>query len=185
MNQELIKQLSDTKAELAKVSEEFAVKTKQFAELEAKVKALETSLAESEKLAKEANEKATAFAKEKRSIEIAGKVEGLINSGKLSPAQKPMAIALLETGLVPKEVKFSVGDKEYKSADELLFALIESGAGVKLNTTEQTEAGRAKRDDQGSEVGIEIDVKVREYMEKHKVSYKEAYTVISREAKAK
>lgn len=191
-------ELAGTKAELATATERFTkaeaklkeVEGKEVKELSDKFSAAEKRVAELEgslKSERERGDRAEAdlakFRAEKRHLEIVGKVEEFVRSKKLAPAQKDFAIALLEKGMAGGELEFSLGDKKFKSSDELLFAMIESGVGVTLNESAETGAGSAKRDDEKDGVlGVELDKKVKQYAKDNKVSYKEALIQVKRGA---
>lgn len=190
--------------EMKKMASEVAEATKKLAEQEDLLREADKALAEakkaleiehkrSEELAKclesekfkaeKAESEMAKFNEEKRINEIKTEVESLISDGKLAPAQKEFAINLLTRGL-DGAVKFNIEDKEL-TAKEMLFSLIGSGKGVTLSTGPSTGAGRANREDvKDGVVGIELDKKAKEYSEKHKVSYREAYIAVSREAQA-
>ena len=183
---EMEKQVIELQAKLAESEKKSSELSVELKTMQDKNKELEVKLSGSQKEAESAKQEVAKHAKEKRSVEIKSKVDELIRSKKLSPAQKDFAVKLLEDGMARTELQFKAGDKEIKSADELLFALIEAGSGVNLNTELKADAGEAKREPQDGVVGIETDKKVQEYMEKNKgVSYREAYLVVSRDEKSK
>ena len=163
-------------AQAVEVQKNFTAKA---AELEASIKA-QTERAE------KAEAGLKKYSEEKRDLEISGKVDELIRTGKLAPAQKEFAVTLLKSGLAAGELKFAHGDKEYKSPEEILFALIDSGAGVTLPTETKTGAGEANRESKDGVTGEDLDRKIREYMEKNKgVSYREAFVKVSGDQKSK
>ena len=154
-----------------------------FTVSEAKTKELEGQVAAQKSRADKADGEANEFKAKARSQEIASKVDEYIRKGKLAPAQKDVAVAILDRGLSSGELEFTVGDKKLKSAEELLFALIESAPGVTMNDGGQTRVGEAKRDE--AVYGEDFAKKVDEYAKEHKVSYKDAYTTLKREATEK
>lgn len=179
--------------QITELSAKLADREKQFAELTAvkesgvthikeltdKVTELSGVIEAKTKEVEELSSKCRKFELEKKTIEVATKVDELIRSAKLAPAQKEFATALL--GSMPEEKKFSIGDKEYKSAEDLLFAMLNAGEGVKLNTDENTQAGQANRNS-GTEIGLDLDRRAKEYAEKNKTSYREALLIVSKEA---
>jgi hypothetical protein len=177
---EVNKKFAEASAKVEEMAKQDAEAKKNFEAATAKVAELETSIKSEKERADKAEAKVKEYSEAKRDLEITTKVEDLVRKGKLSPAQKDFAIAFVKNGLATGELKFAHGDKEYKSPEELLFAMIEAGAGVTLPTEQKTEAGAAHRDAKDGVVGLETDRKVREYMEKHKVDYKAAYVEISK-----
>lgn len=148
---------------------------KKFSEVEAKVKTLETERDEQKVRADKAELEVKKHSDEKRALEIKTTVDELVRIGKLSPAQKDFAVAILDKGLSSGELQFKAGEKEYKTPQELLLGLIEAGAGVSLSTDLKSHAGKAERDSSD-----EMDKEIKEYMEKNKVSYKQAYIEVSK-----
>lgn len=175
------KDLAEAQAKLAAKDKEIAEAVAKFAAVGAKAKELEASVAAQKERADKAESEANEFKAKARSQQIEAKVDEYIRKGKLAPAQKATAVALLDRGLATGELKFTAGEKELKSAEELLFALIESGSGVAMNDGGQTKAGEAKRGDVAV-IGEEFAKKVDEYAKEHKTSYKEAYVILKREA---
>ena len=88
------------------------------------------------------------------------------------PAQKDLLFSLLDNS--QGERSFKIGEKEYKSVEELVLAFVESGNASGLNTDTNTQTGI----DQG-----DLASRAKNYQEKNKVSYKEALIAVSREAK--
>lgn len=179
------KKFAEAEGKVAELGKQAAEVQKNFEAATAKVAELEASV----KSEKERGDKACAeikkYADEKRELEVNTKVEELVRKGKLSPAQKEFAVAFLKNGLAASELKFAHEGKEYKTAEELLFAMIEAGAGVTLPTKQETEAGEAVRGSKDGVVNEDLDRKAKEYAEKNKVSYREAFVEISRAEKAK
>lgn len=172
--------------DLAEAQAQVKEATDKFAASEAKVKELEAGLASEKSRADKSEAEVSKFKAEARRLEITSKVEGFIREKKLSPAQKDLAITLLEGGMAQGELKFSVAGKEYKTPEELLFALIGASAPVSLNDEEQTGAGKANRTSaKDGVVGEEFDRKVQEYAKEHKVPYRDAYVTLKREEAAK
>lgn len=151
---------------------------KSIKELSKKNKALEADVKSEKDRADAAEAKVTEYAAKARKAKVEKKVGDLISSGKLAPAQKDFAIALLESATGEK--KFKIGDKEFGSEEDLITALIESGPGLKFNTSQKTGAGKASReeDPEGGIEDKELDAKIQEYMKEHKVSYREAYVAL-------
>lgn len=100
--------------------------------------------------------------------EVSGRINELVNKGKLAPAQKELAF-----GLLMGSTKIKIGDKDL-SHDEALFSLIENGSSVGLNTSIETSAGEANRnnnDENGREM---LHNSALKYARENKVSYREA-----------
>lgn len=164
--------------EIARLESEKSESVKKLAESEAKVKALEADK-------KAAEEKASALGKEhdalkaenaklyseKRTAEVAATLDKLVREKKIVPAQKDALGAILMSG--HEERKFSVGGKEYKNANELVLAFVESGTAI--NTDLGTDTGEPKTND--------LALKATKYAADNKVSYKEALIAVSEAAK--
>lgn len=189
--EELRTQVADLKAKLEASEAKFSkfesdAQEREAAEAEAKskfeadIKAFGDEAKAQKERADKAESECAKFAAEKRATAIAGKVDELIRQKKLAPAQKELAVAAFEKA-ISGELTFSHGGTEYKSADELLFALFQAGQGVTLGEETETDAGKAKRDDLKDGVsGAELHEKAVKYQADHKVSYKEALVVVSR-----
>lgn len=156
--------------------------TARFSASEARVKELEGQVASEKARADKAEGEVREYKAKARSQQIEAKVDEYIRKGKLAPAQKAAAVALLEGGLSAGELEFASGDKTLKSAEDILFALIELNPGVTLSEGGQTGAGTAKRGARDGEVGMELDDKAKKYAADNKVSYKEALLAVSRGA---
>ena len=109
-------------------------------------------------------------AQEKRKGDINTKLEKLVADKKIMPAQKEALFTILENAQVPTERKFKIGEKEYSSVEDLVFAFIDSGNPTGLNTENKSEVGK----DQG-----DLAARAKEYAEKNKVSYKAALIAVS------
>lgn len=179
------KKFAEANSKVEELGKQAAESQRNFEAATAKVAELEASVKSEKERADKASSEIKKYSDEKRDLEIANKVEDLVRKGKLSPAQKDFAIAFLRNGLATSEMKFAHEGKEYKTAEELLFAMIEAGAGVTLPTGQQTEAGEANRGAKDGVVGEDLDRKAKEYAEKNKVSYRAAFVEVSKAEKAK
>lgn len=107
--------------------------------------------------------------KDKRFAEATTKVNELIQSKKIVPAQKEALTALLlETDSTRK---FSIGGKEYTGMEAVVLAFVEAGNAAVPPTEEESEVGKQNSQD--------LDGKVKNYQAKHKVSYAEALTAVA------
>lgn len=132
---------------------------------------LTAELEESKKFSQELTEKNEALKKEKRYAEINAKVDQLIKDKKILPAQSETLKTILLNA--EGEKKFKMGDKEM-SSEELILNFVNS-SNVSVNTEGKTETGKTQDLDQ--------DSKVKEFMAKNKVSYKEALVSVASEGK--
>lgn len=175
--------LGNDKKEEGKMEElkaKLAEAEKNYAEVTEKVKVLETELGkvkaaydEQSKRAVDAEGKLTAYMEAETARNIEATVEKLVQEGKLAPAKKEYAVALLK-GLKSvnekSEKKYSLNEKEY-SLDQIALEILEGGK-VELNTEESSEVGERQAAD--------LDGKAKEYMAKHEgVSYKDALRAVA------
>lgn len=172
---ELQEQLAEAQNELA----EAKVKLKELSVKDERIKVLETDLESTKKSLADMTTKSSDFeaqvqenSQKTRELEVNGLLDKAIQEKKLLPAQRAFAFTLLMNAETSK--KFKVGDKE-QTVDELLKAFINANS-VDVNTDEHTEAGRKQNH---SEDNSGLDAQVRQYMEKNKVSYKEALLSVS------
>lgn len=162
--------------DVEKLKQDFSQSQAKIIELSGKIKEGDGKLAQAEAKVKESEEKLLKFARERKEEQAKVKVEELINKGKLAPAQKELAYSL-----ILGDSKFKVGDKEYDPSTAVL-EFIEQSSGVTLPTDGRTGAGEAARGVAGSgEVGVELDLEVKKFAQEHKVGYREAYLVVTRE----
>lgn len=172
MSKELQAQLDEANAKLA-------------TEKAAREKA-DADAAAAKKKAEEAEAKTTSFAEKARADRKAGFVsfaEAQVQTGKLLPKDKDMAVATLEALADAQPVEFSEGDTTRKvSPAQWLQDLIANAApavsfgefAASAVTGAQTQAGAAK-----GKSDAEIDKAATAYMRQHKVDYAEALTAVT------
>jgi len=173
MSDELQKQLADAlkaKAEMEVQVKELSEKTSAFEALSAENKTLKDSLAEATKKIGDLEIQVGRYADEKKAVEINAMLDEAVKNKKITPAQKPMLYTLLANASTEK--KYKLGDAE-KTPAEILKAFIDSNS-VEINTDEQTGAGEPQKNDREA-----LHQKALQYMEKHKVSYREAVVALS------
>lgn len=126
------------------------------------------------------------FKDKARSIEISSKIDAMIQGKKIVPAQKEVAFAILSNLPESSEKHFKVGEKEYKSMEDLVMALLDGNSNSHISTETQTFTGKKFRSAEGTkdsdgEVihGTDEDKKIREYAQANKKSYKEALMEMS------
>jgi hypothetical protein len=177
----LEKQYAEAVAELKKFQEKEqgevdALKGK----VEEMEKANQSLKAELDKVTGERDGLSAKFAEAQKAAlvkEVEAKVEELISNKKLLPAQKEKAFALLlHSKGIEKEKKFSINEKEV-AMDELVISLFNENI-LDINTDEATSAGERQQATDGSAKTKEMEFKIGQYMEKHKVAYKEAMTAV-------
>lgn len=144
---------------------------------------------QNEKLKKDNEEWSKKFSevsKQKRNMEIEAKIKKLVAEEKIVPAQEKYLFTILsEFGQTEK--KFKIGEKEYNSVEEVVLELISNGTSEKLQTSPSSKTGKRyeltddeQLDSEGKIIsGNEDDRKIKEYMQKNKVSYKEAMFALS------
>lgn len=155
------KKLEEASAKLKEYEEKLAKATGDKTATEAELKKLSTEV--------------EALKAENRKVAINSRIDKLISDGKVLPAQRTDLFNILVGGSAEK--KYSVGEKQYDTMEAAMFAFIESGPKIAPPTTETTETGKRESND--------LDSRAKDYAEKHKVSYKDALTAISRETGAK
>lgn len=163
--EELQKQIELLQGEVKKFTEEVA-------ELKAENEKIKTELETSKKFGEEATAKIASYEKEKKMAAIDGKVKEFIEAKKIIPAQAEKLKVILSE--LPSEKKFSIGEKEFNSLEEVILSFIADGEKVGLPTTGQTEVGKTTEED--------MDLKAKKYMAENKVSYKEAVIALANES---
>ena len=160
--------------------------------MEDRVKKLESSLQDSEKKLADAQTQLTQFKQaseelskkveslqkhadeqkiENRRLKMTAFVEELINKKKIVPAQKEMLLAILMNVNGSSEHAYKIGEKEFKSLENIVAAFVEAGPDIALPTQESTEAGEA--------MNLSLDDSAKKYAREHKVSYKEALLAVA------
>jgi hypothetical protein len=164
-------ELEKLKAALAESDKKYAEATAQLKEAQAKlVKAEAEGNANSERI-KHLSSEMESLRLESKKANINARIDKLIVDGKVLPAQRADLFSILMGGGTEK--KYSVGEKQYESMEEAMFAFIGAGPKIAPPTEEGTQIGRKESND--------LNSKAKEYAEKHKVSLKDAMIVISRE----
>jgi hypothetical protein len=166
MSEELVKQVELLQEEVKKFTEEVA-------NLKVEKDKLVAELAESKKFADESKAKVEEMLKEKKSGMIEAKVKEFIEAKKIIPAQAEKLKVILSE--LPSEKKFSIGEKEFNSLEDVILSFISEGDTVGLPTDGKTETGKTQEKD--------MDVEIRKYMAENKVSYKEAAIALATESK--
>lgn len=170
--------------------------TRQNARLEAKIKSFQDENAElsdeikkaeevqkqyketQEKLEvenKELSEKVNTLEKQFRESKIYTAIDNSIKEGKIMPSQRELLFGLITSVKLDDQAKvFKVKDKEYKSGEEMIFALIDSfNEKPELNIDEKSGKGKSKDEDATIKLA-------EEYAEKNKVSFSQALIEVSK-----
>ncbi|HBE45734.1 MAG TPA: hypothetical protein DDW17_09930 [Deltaproteobacteria bacterium] len=155
-------------------------------ELEAKIKQLEQSIsnyAEKDKakdrLLADLKQELEKERAEKRKAEFNAFCDGLVSEGKLTPAQKVLAVDFMEILSGVAEYEFAEGDAKVKKAPLEAFKSLLTTLPKQVEFSEHATKGRASGESGKDKVR---EQKVSEYMEKNKgASYKDAVIAVSRE----
>jgi hypothetical protein len=179
-----MKTIEQLTAELAAANDRIATLTAEankVGEFKTRAEKAETELtAEKAKVATLEGEKAE-FAQKQRKAEITGKVDKLVTDKKITPAQKPLLVAILSEAKFAEGKEFAVGDKKYKTIDDLVFEFAERSGEVPEAETPESANGGARNDGKpGHDADADaLHAKAKAYSEKHKVSYKDALLEVS------
>lgn len=158
-------ELEELNKKLEVMEEEMKVFKEANATLTDENNKLKTELEEVKKFSEDKKKELDTIYEEKRTAEIEAKIKNFIDDKKIVPAQAEKLKVIFRD--LPKEKKFTVGDKEFNSMEELLISFISEGKAETLPTDEKSEMG--------GNPNLDEDAVIRNYMAKNNVSYKDAY----------
>ena len=169
------KDLIAAKAEVENLKKDLEKAKKESEKFQADLKNKDQANEDLQEKIKQANEKYTNAAAELKKAKIEGQVAELEKEGLITPAMKPFAAQILDEDCEKFTIK---KDKEEKEATRFevvkhLFSLAK-GADVNLEEDSDDTDGLAHKKDYDK-----IDAEIDKYAKENKVSYGEAYSVVT------
>lgn len=162
------KEMTEMKAQLSEAESALKAEQKKVSEFSADIAKKESEFNDlkrtNEILTKELND----LKQERRNFELAAKVDNLLLTNKILPAQKDALLNILKN--IPSEKKFAQEGVEV-SVEEAILKFASLGD-TKLNMDGQTKAGEKVNAD-------DLDARAQAYEKENKVSYKEALRAVS------
>lgn len=170
--EEVMRQNANLEAKMKSLESENAELEKDFSIREENIKKLELQVKEYKDKFEASEAKILAIEKETREKEIESEVKEYSKSGKIVPAQEPFLIELLKNVQMNTETKsFTIRDKKYSDVKSLVKGFMDAQV-KEFNEDGQTEMGDLSTEDA-------FHAKVKKYAEENKVSYKEAFLKLS------